>query len=93
MRKPTDHSYKPPDTRDPETLELAFKAHAFRVALDAMLAEHGVRMVLAHQGKWAHVQVQWPGASQAISIMRASRDGRVRYLTEAEEDAAGPSTT
>lgn len=26
---------------------------------------------------------------QAVGIMRTTRGGRVRYLTEAEEDAAG----
>jgi hypothetical protein len=88
MRKPTDHSHKPPDPRDPETFDLAFRAHAFRTELDALLDKHGMRLVLAHQGKWAHVQVQWPGASQAVSIMRTTRDGKVRYLTKAEEDAA-----
>lgn len=85
MRKPKDHSHKPPNTRDPETMELAFKAHAFRTELDALMKAHGLRMVLAHEGKWAHLQLQWDGASQAIGVMRVTRGGRVRYLTEAEE--------
>lgn len=89
MRKPTDHSHKPPDIRDPETLDLAFKAHAFRVEFDALMRKHGLQMCLAHCGKWAVMQLQWPGARQALTIMRVDRKGRVKYVTEAEEDATG----
>lgn len=93
MRKPTDHSHKPPDPRDPLTIELAFKAHEFRSELDALLKKHGAKLALAHCGKWAHLQLQWEAMPQAVGIMRTTRGGKVRYLTEAEEDAAGTSPT
>lgn len=86
MRKPSDHAHKPPSTRDPETFDAAFRAAAFRGELDALLKKHGMRLVLAHEGKWAHLQGQWPGiASCAVSFMRCTRGGRIRYLTEAED--------
>ena len=86
MRRPKDHAHKPPDSAAPETFDAAFRAAAFRVELDALLTKHGMRLVLAHEGKWSHLQGQWPDLSTcAVSLMRATRGGRVRYLTEAED--------
>lgn len=86
MRKPTDHSHKPPPASAPETFDAAFRAAAFRVELDALLTKHGMRLVLAHEGKWAHLQGQWPDLPQcAVSFMRCTRGGKIRYLTEAED--------
>jgi len=86
MRRPKDHAHKPPKADSAETFDAAYRAALFRVELDALLSKHGMRLVLAHEGKWAHLQGQWPDvAGCAVSFMRATRGGRVRYLTEAED--------
>lgn len=86
MRRPRDHAHKPPSIQSPTTMDAAFRAAAFRAELDALLTKHGMRLVLAHEGKWAHLQGQWPGIPDcAVSFMRVTRGGRIRYLLEAED--------
>lgn len=76
-----------------ERLELAFRTVELRQALDAVLLQHGdAKLVLAWEGKWAYLQVHFPGQVEALTLAKVSRDGRVRYYREAEEmaGATGP---
>lgn len=86
MRRPSNHAHKPPSIKNPSTVDAAFRAAEFRAELDALLTKHGMRLVLAHEGKWAHLQGQWPDIPDcAVSFMRVTRGGRIRYLLESED--------
>ena len=86
MRKPADNRHKPPASDGADTFDAGFRAIEFRADLDALLTKHGMTMVLAHEGKWAHLQCQWPDlGTVAVSLCRASRGGKMRYLPQADE--------
>ena len=63
----------------------ASDALAFRDRLAAIITSRGASMRLGFKGRFAYLQAQWPGAEEALSLLRAENYEVVRYLTEAEE--------
>jgi hypothetical protein len=45
----------------------------------------GASLRVGFKGRFAYLQAQWPGAEEALSLLRAENFEVVRYLTEAEE--------
>lgn len=67
------------------TTARALAALAFRDRLAAIITSRGASMRLGFKGRFAYLQAQWPGAEEALSLLRAENFEVVRYLTEAEE--------
>jgi hypothetical protein len=63
----------------------AVAAVAFRDELAAIVTSRGASLRLGFKGRFAYLQAQWPGAEEALSLLRAENFEVVRYLTEAEE--------
>lgn len=63
----------------------AVAAVAFRDELAAIVISRGASLRLGFKGRFAYLQAQWPGAEEALSLLRAENFEVVRYLTEAEE--------
>lgn len=73
--------------------ELAFRAAELRHDLDELLRKHNAKMQIGWDGKWAKFQFVFPDLSttEALTVMECRKDGRARYMTEAEEEAQCPS--
>ena len=56
----------------------------FRQLAD-IVTSRGASLRLGFKGRFAYLQAQWPGAEEALSLLRAENFEVVRYLTEAEE--------
>lgn len=69
-----------------ERMELAFKAAEFRQDLDALVEQYGARLQFGWQGKWAYLQVVFDDSGEALTLCRVSKNGKVRYQTEKEEN-------
>lgn len=78
------------NTLTPERLDLAFRAIAFRKDMDALMAKHGASLRIGWEGKWMILQVHFPeiDSDEALTLIRADKRGKVRYLREDEEIAA-----
>ncbi len=63
----------------------AITAIAFFDDLAAIVTARGASLRLGFKGRFAYLQAQWPGAEEALSLLRAENYDAVRYLTEAEE--------
>lgn len=63
----------------------ALAAIAFRDQLAEIVTRRGASLRLGFKGRFAYLQAQWPGAEEALSLLRAENYDVVRYLTEAEE--------
>jgi len=63
----------------------ALAAVAFRAELTAIVMRRGATLRLGFKGRYAYLQAQWPGAEEALSLLRAENFEVVRYLTEPEE--------
>lgn len=57
----------------------------FRDQLAEIVHAAGASLRLGFKGRYAYLQAQWPGADEALSLLRAENFEVVRYLTEAEE--------
>jgi hypothetical protein len=53
--------------------------------LAEIVTSRGASLRLGFKGRFAYLQAQWPGAEEALSLLRAENFEVVRYLTEAEE--------
>lgn len=53
--------------------------------LAEIVTRRGASLRLGFRGRFAYLQAQWPGAEEALSLLRAENFEVVRYLTEAEE--------
>lgn len=71
-----------------ERAELAFAAAELRADLDAVLKKHNAKLQIGWEGKWAKLQFVFPALSttEALSVVQCSKGGKMRYLTEAEEN-------
>lgn len=63
----------------------AVLALAFFHQLAEIVTRRGASLRLGFKGRFAYLQAQWPGAEEALSLLRAENFEVVRYLTEAEE--------
>ncbi len=63
----------------------AVAAVAFRDELADIVTHRGASLRLGFKGRFAYLQAQWPGAEEALSLLRAENFEVVRYLTEPEE--------
>jgi hypothetical protein len=63
----------------------AVAAVAFRDELADIVTRRGASLRLGFKSRFAYLQAQWPGAEEALSLLRAENFEVVRYLTEAEE--------
>lgn len=77
----------------PERFDLAFRAATFRKELDALMAKHGANLLIGWEGKWMVLQVHFPdiACDEALTLIRADKRGKVRYLREDEEIMAEAS--
>lgn len=71
--------------RDTSATARALAAIAFRDELAAIVTNRGASLRLGFKGRFAYLQAQWPGAEEALSLLRAENFEVVRYLTEPEE--------
>lgn len=53
--------------------------------LAKIVTTRGASLRLGFKGRFAYLQAQWPGAEEALRLLRAENFEVVRYLTEAEE--------
>jgi hypothetical protein len=53
--------------------------------LAEIVTRRGASLRVGFKGRFAYLQAQWPGAEEALSLLRAENFEVVRYLTEAEE--------
>lgn len=60
-------------------------ALSFSDQLAEIITSRGASLRLGFKGRFAYLQAQWPGAEEALSLLRAENYEVVRYLTEAEE--------
>jgi len=71
--------------RDASATARALAAIAFRDELAGIVTKRGASLRLGFKGRFAYLQAQWPGAEEALSLLRAENFEVVRYLTEPEE--------
>lgn len=67
----------------------AATAVSFRDDLASIVIGYGASLRLGFKGRFAYLQAQWPGAEEALSLLRAENYDSVQYLTE-EEEASQP---
>lgn len=60
-------------------------ALSFSDQLAEIVISRGASLRLGFKGRFAYLQAQWPGAEEALSLLRAENYEVVRYLTESEE--------
>lgn len=63
----------------------ALLAITLREELARLVHTYGATLRLGFKGRYAYLQAQWPGAEEALSILRAENYEVTHYLTEAEE--------
>lgn len=63
----------------------ALTAIYFRDELTRIVTNRGASLRLGFKGRFAYLQAQWPGAEDALRLLRAQNYDVVRYLTEQEE--------
>src|SRR5690606_34093211 len=57
------------------------------------MAKHGANLLIGWEGKWMVLQVHFPdiACDEALTLIRADKRGKVRYLREDEEIMAEAS--
>lgn len=81
MRRPGNPNM-PPTGSKAEVFDAGHRTAEFCAELDALLSKYGAGLFLIHDGKWAHVQLQWPDVhGAAASLMRAKRGQCDQYTS------------
>jgi hypothetical protein len=72
----------------PTRIALGFKAGEFRKDLDELLKRHGAKMQMGWAGKRCYFQVVFPATTEAaaVTLMTVTKDRKVRYVEEVEEN-------
>lgn len=72
--------------KEAETLLLGIQLDEFRISLERIQREHGLRLQMGWMGKHAYLQVvPIEGGNRAGTVLRVTKGGRMRWAFTDEE--------